>query len=1616
MAEESKNNNTNINNKPKGNSLRKAIAWIAGVVFSIAIILPCLLYIPFVQDGVKNAVTYFVNCNTDMKMDVGRIMLKFPLKISIDDVLILDASQDTMLCADKLETEVKILPIFRKKVEIQSFLLKNALYKMSSEDGSMDLRAEIDQFRLRRSEILLDKNEINLKSIGLKGGRVQMKLGESTPTEEPVDTSSIPWLMNIGRVKIEDFACNMQMLPLIENLNARVGQAVMSRTMVNLATNDVKIGHLGVDYADVKYLYPVVADSVAEPTVQTTVEPEATTKDWTINVDSVRLNGAHAVYAMSGAIPVKGLDMNYLELRDINIAIDSVYNKGSEIKLDLLSLTARERSGLEVKSGRGAFSVDSKLMKAEDVKLETAHSELSLEAVVGTDVAEDVSAPIKVDARAKFGFNDAKLLYPSLSSLVDKMPYNVPLEMNVLVDGTTRRIDVKEAKLGMRQYISVEADGYAENVMDSEKLNAKIDFLGKFRNLNFVEQIVLTDSAMQSQIDMLNMILKGGAQYAQNEARGGAELRLSSGEMVFSGDWNGNRESYEADLALDSFPVISILPLSELKEITANAKVKGVGYDPFNPKTTIDASLRIDKLSYGNKIYRDVEAVASVADQNAKVELKSKNADCNMDMGVVCRLDTADYEFIVDGTIDNVDLKALKLSETTCRGKGKIVAFGKANVAKNLYDVDMSLRDFKWVLPDATYSTDEFNALFVSSEDHIMLSAKEEDMMVDFNASCGIDTLLACLERSMKIVEYEIAAKNLDLDTLQNALPHFSCDLKVGEQNLLKQALKSYDVKVKDLALNIVNDSTIYMNGHALGVESGTMRLDTVSVYANQRNKYLTYKLHVGNEKGTNDEFAQVTLKGGVRGSMLGMLLEQHNIKGEQGFRFGVNARLSDTAVNVNIFPKVPIIGYRKWDVNDGNSVNYNYIKKQFEADLHLRSDSSFIMVRTEDKQGREGQDDVKLSLGGVQIAEWLKVSPFIPPMSGELSADIKLILDRKNILGGGVTRMKDFKFNRKEVGDFAFKLGLELDPDKHFVRLISSFDVNGRRAVVARGSLNDTTSQNPYNILVKLDSFPMNVVNPFVPGDMVKLDGALNGAMNITGSLTEPSINGYVLGHDAAISLPLFGSHLKLDDDTIPVDSNVVRFNKYNIYGSNNNAIAVDGYVNLTPMNEMPMDLTLKGKNVEFVNSKQQRKMELFGKGYATVDAKVKGTMNDMNVDASLSLLPATNLTYVMQTDVSALSTQTDENMVKFVSFADTAKAEVDSLTNLELTKSNFKLNAKLNIQQGSKFSVYLSNSGNDRVELSGSGILNYSQSSLGDMRLVGRYTLKDGFARYTPPLLSEKKFDFVEGSYISWNGDVLNPELNISAVDEMKANVQHEGQESRMIDFLVTMSIGNTLNNMDMNFDLSTKEDVTVKNELLSMSPSQRSSQAINMLLYGTYTGLGTTANMNGNPLYSFLNSQINRWAANTIKGVDLTFGVNQFDNGSGDEKSKSTTYSYKISKSLFNDRFKIVVGGNYSPGGDTEDSFANSLLNDISFVYMLNQSGTMSVKLFRHTGYESVLEGEVTEMGGAFVIKRKLSTLKNLFRFRPRKNTAKKDDAAVKDTTIRLEESPVVQPKKD
>jgi hypothetical protein len=109
-----------------------------------------------------------------------------------------------------------------------------------------------------------------------------------------------------------------------------------------------------------------------------------------------------------------------------------------------------------------------------------------------------------------------------------------------------------------------------------------------------------------------------------------------------------------------------------------------------------------------------------------------------------------------------------------------------------------------------------------------------------------------------------------------------------------------------------------------------------------------------------------------------------------------------------------------------------------------------------------------------------------------------------------------------------------------------------------------------------------------------------------------------------------------------------------------------------------------------------------------------------------------------------------------------------------------------------------------------------------------------------------------------------------------------------------------------------------------------------------------------------------------------------MDQYDRTLDGSTATTTNYSYTVSKSLLDDRFKIVVGGKYSTDANVDENFAQNLISDISFEYLLNDAGSMYVRLFRHTGYESILEGEITQTGVGFVVKRKIRRLIDIFRF--------------------------------
>ncbi len=111
-----------------------------------------------------------------------------------------------------------------------------------------------------------------------------------------------------------------------------------------------------------------------------------------------------------------------------------------------------------------------------------------------------------------------------------------------------------------------------------------------------------------------------------------------------------------------------------------------------------------------------------------------------------------------------------------------------------------------------------------------------------------------------------------------------------------------------------------------------------------------------------------------------------------------------------------------------------------------------------------------------------------------------------------------------------------------------------------------------------------------------------------------------------------------------------------------------------------------------------------------------------------------------------------------------------------------------------------------------------------------------------------------------------------------------------------------------------------------------------------------------------------------------MDLPFGIDS--RGEDDPNGQRTDYSYRLSKNLFNNRVRAVIGGKFSTDADPSQNLKENLIDDISLEYMLTKRDNMYLKVFRHTGYESILAGEITENGRGFVIRKKTVALGDLF----------------------------------
>lgn len=1556
--------------------LRKLFIYILRTIltiFSLIVLVMILLYIPAVQDFVKDRAEQYVERNMNMRLSVGRILLKFPLDLAVEKIYFGQTERDTMLYADAIQVNVALSKLLYKEIEVRRLIVENAAIHFGDSLSGLDMNVAVKELNLRVDRLNLARQEAEIPYVSLRGGSVRMKLGTSESADTTGSGDPARWRFKVGEITLDSIDYRLQGLPMGE-FYAGVGEALLKGT-------DVQLEEQTVDLESVKLLRGfcdllMTEQQADEGKIE---ESDGETKPWRVRVGSVELADSRFLMKPEN-VPVQAEQFpEVIRISALSLKVDSVFNRGTEVAAIIQNLAFKEGNGLDLRDLSCRVNLENEQVNVANLVLKTKYSQLKMNVRAEDGISGfGMDTPFRLSLDGNIAGKDVLLFMPDSNASLDNWLTDKLFTLSGSVNGKVNQLNIARFDVGADGGFSLKSGGNISFVTDMERVAGKLNVSLVIDEGKYFAPLLSGEEETGFVIPD-NLSLTAGIDVADQAAKVDLEMKPGQGNLrVFAG-YGWKNDTYRAEVYLRDFALDKFMPKDSLGAVTASVLASGRGLDWEKAIAKLD--MKLDSLLYRGYDYKNIALDASLKEKILQGELLSDNPE--LDLGMKFRLwsDEKGYKANLDGDIRNVDLKGLHfMPEDLAFSLGlNINAELNADSTSSLKAgfSDIVLRDL------ATRKLGNLNIGFASFSDRTRLDVDAGDLGLKFQGVGGGYALVDRFSAASALLTEQIGMHEFNMEKLNELFPDFQLSIEAGQENLLNAYLKSNGIRFKrlDIGMGSGNTDHFELKSMIYGLDIEGIIIDSLSINATQKGVALRYGMDVWGAKDQLEGLAQLTVEGSVEYDQVNVRVREHETQEGEIFNIGANIAIQDSSFRVSISPDPLILGYKSWQVNRGNFV----LLKQGEipaANLSLLNGDRRIRLVSEEGANHEPESlivDIKgIDLGGIS-----KALSFIPDMSGILGIDIQMYSKNNVIDVDGKIGVDEFYYGKERVGDLGlgikYKLSQQTEHDVDF-----TLSVDGERAMLTKGKLMTGTEDENIALDIDIPNLPLRVANAFTPPGIVKLGGNLNGGFQVKGQVDKPLLNGNLRFRDGTVEALPVGTTFKIDSSAMIINNNLLNFNHFGLIAPNKQRLELLGTVNFESFSAIAMDASISARNFQAMKVNENSETMVYGKLFVDLSATIKGMLEDLKIRGNINLLDNSEVFYTLKSSPLTL-TDRSVDLVRFVSFSDTTQVLADDELQ-QVSSVSMDLLMTVNIAPLVSLNVLLSENGQNRVAINGGGALTYTLNSVGETRLVGRYVLTSGIVSYGLPVIGQKDFKIQDGSFVEWTGDLANPSLNITAAETISASVSDDSQKSRLVNFNAQIKISNTLEKLDITFDLTAEGDITIQNQLAAMTPEERSREAMNMMIYGTYSGPGTVAKSNAsdNAINNFVENELNQWSRKHLKNMDLTFGINTYNQVSEAGESKKTDYSYQFSKRLFNNKVRVKVGGRISTDNDpAAGGVEENLVDDIAIEYVFGKNPNFFLKLFRHTGYESVLEGEVTQTGIGVVLRKNFQKFMDIFR---------------------------------
>ena len=775
--------------------------------------------------------------------------------------------------------------------------------------------------------------------------------------------------------------------------------------------------------------------------------------------------------------------------------------------------------------------------------------------------------------------------------------------------------------------------------------------------------------------------------------------------------------------------------------------------------------------------------------------------------------------------------------------------------------------------------------------------------------------------------------------------------------------------------------------------------------------------------------------------------------------RFELNGKLASDfkTVSLNILPSKLVVNGDEWKIKDGNSIFLDD-KNLVVHDLQMVKGSHFFKVNTFNPDGRS---HLNVEFEDIKIDE---VIPGLKTLSGfniEGTANgYFTVLDV--MTAPSLTSMLDIqnlKVNNDNLGNLQMLGTLQpADSLVHFNGNFRGIDNN----IGISGTYNIDNADNYLDANFDINKLALGHIEKFVSEYVSKIKGEVSGKLRMKGSFARPDFTGSLTGHNVQTTVNYLNTAYSFDDETVDFASGEIDLGTILLKDAKGNSAVASGNIMHDHLKNFLFNVDVRTDNFMFLNTSTKNNATFYGPVYAKGLLQISGPLNDINIYASATTMKGTDFAI-------AVNNAKDVDRYNFYRFI-----KSDSTINLKMVPFKIQtggvnLNFELDVTPDAKLKLIMSSTDGDMITTRGHGNMNVVYDKTGDFTLQGRYEIDEGQYTFNLQNVVSKNFEIARGSEILWTGDPYDPRMSITAVYKLRAapydlieDVLKEDapktQSKNRIPVFLQLKLAGSLLAPDINFDINIPDadqairtEVDSKLALIRLDQNELNKQVVGLLVLNRFlpvVPIGTSQNANiangaTNTVSEFVANQLSiyltDWISKFITEVQLDIKYHNYQNtvtGTGTSTASQDNFDNRrelqlaLTKSFFNDRVEVDVGGNFDFGQNTTTTNGtgtggtttnptgtattnNNVTGDFEIRYNITADGRIKVKVFRKGEYDIFQERNLNKTGVGITYKREFDSVKDLVQ--QRKDHKKKKEEE-KERKKQLKDNAPAEPKKD